>query len=243
MCAGTVKMKVAFMSGDDEPRARVLPLGDATMLDQPLAMFDRAPEPTTRRPRRRALQRVIGSVVLLVVSAVAGAVLFRPSRQGTLDTVIRWSQPVALGPTTAAPTRQPLEAGEPFPPGEPASDTVLLSVTVSPAEAQVFLDGQLLAAGSFTARLPRDGNSHRLAIRAVGFHTKERTVSLRDNAVFDLSLAPLLARRDGGRRPVRRSASPTLVPAPMRRPIERKNPYAEDTGAAPVGDSPTVAGR
>jgi hypothetical protein len=224
MCPSSMKMKVAFKSGEDEPGAKILPLGDATTVD-----------PATQ-PDRRALARVVGvGAALLVVSAVVGAVLFRPRQEAPSATVIRWPR---------------IESPEPPRAAAPEPETVLLSITVSPAHAQVSLDGQPMASGSFTARLPRDGNPHRIEVRAVGYQAKERVVSFLDNAFFDLTLAPLPARRAWTRRLARSSSPPqeraALSPlglTPMRRSIEIKNPYAEDTGAAPVSEMNSIAGR
>ncbi len=161
----------------------------------------------------------------------------------------------ASAPAAPVPPPAPLILAAPAAPAAPAGpETVVVSVTVAPATAQVLIDGQVMPSNPFMTRFPRGTATHRLRAVAPGYQPKERWVSFADNVMLDISLTPLPA--DGPRTPPRRHDPPPVrrppppapppVPAavhhpppaditprpetdkPHRRPIEATDPYAGD---------------
>jgi hypothetical protein len=143
----------------------------------------------------------------------------------------------------------------PVPATPPPIETIMLSVTVSPATSQVMLDGQLMPSNPFLSRFPRSTATHRLRAVAPGYQAKERWVSFADNVMLDISLSPVEVtpsrERDKDRtikRPPAATRKPEAKPSsavhrtaetparpeadkaekPKRRRIEAADPYAED---------------
>jgi hypothetical protein len=128
----------------------------------------------------------------------------------------------------------------PPPAPKPAPETILLSVTVFPAHAQISVDGELVPTNPFVTRLPRSASGHRVRATAAGYQAKEREVPFIDSVVMDLSLAPLPAGERPRRGASRPHAAPPLAqsmptppidvtPEPTKaRPLETVDPYAPD---------------
>jgi hypothetical protein len=238
-------MKVAFTSGPEqasgpsgpgrpihsvgEPGAGIVQLGDKTPLAPPPSVTIVRPRGPGLSPGPGPLVRVVGGLAILLVSALVGAALFGPPDDATAVTA-RGPAPRSVTLPPAPPRNMPNDTV-----AQPARDTVSLSVSVSPAHAQVVIDGTVMPAGPVSARFARDTNLHRIQVRAPGFQTKERLVTFADNVIVDLGLSP---RRSGPaltprRRLERAVASPPGLPpaarSPLHRRIESRNPYAEDT--------------
>jgi hypothetical protein len=62
---------------------------------------------------------------------------------------------------------------------------------VSPADAHVLIDGQLMPSNPFVTRYPRSMTTHRLRAVAPGYEPKERWVTFADNVMLDISLTPI----------------------------------------------------
>jgi hypothetical protein len=204
-----------------------------------LAMLVHAGAPWYLR-HRYPLAAVVGAVLILAAFAMGRT----SSRVAPVDPV---TQPVAVLPSVVPPA--PLAA--------PAVETIMLSVAVSPANAHVLIDGQLMPSNPFLARYPRSTTTHRLRVVAPGYEPKERWVAFSDNVVLDISLtaiqvaeSPWVRNRErehvrgrpsAARRQAALPAAPVLVsPSPFeivprpdeekspRRRIEVTDPYAKD---------------
>jgi serine/threonine protein kinase len=129
--------------------------------------------------------------------------------------------------TSAAPP--PVAVSPPPEPTAPARATVRARIHVTPATAQLALDGKPLGDNPFVGELPRDGAAHLLTASASGYASLSHEVRLDNDVDVDLTLVPLPARPapvlyQPGRR------SPRYVPAPQRpttRPVDDKDPYAK----------------
>src|SRR5207237_6208349 len=78
----------------------------------------------------------------------------------------------AAAPRPAAAAPAPARAPE-----APAPETVVLSVSVVPQNAQFFLDEELMPSNPFLGRFPKSTRTHRLRAVAPGYLPKERLVS------------------------------------------------------------------
>jgi eukaryotic-like serine/threonine-protein kinase len=179
--------------------------------DSSLQEFERAlsVDPLPPRPRSRWLAPVIGTVVLGLGAFGYGA----------------FARPPASAPALAAPPAvviAPVPA-EPPPPPEPARQ-VRLRVDASPAEAQLYLDGQLLGTPPLDRSFVADTRPHELLARASGYADAIQPLQLDGDVIITLSLTPIPAATASpaapstGRRPAapRRHASarPTPETAP-----------------------------
>ncbi len=136
-------------------------------------------------------------------------------------------------------------------------DTILLSISATPASAKIFVDGDAMPTNPFVAHFPRSIVMRRIRVTASGFQSKESLVSFTDNVMLDLSLRSVT--HDSSRKRestpthespyVARFAPPQAAPTPAtplpsysrpsdivprkvsdgphRRPIDARNPYGE----------------
>jgi hypothetical protein len=130
-------------------------------------------------------------------------------------------------PAAAPPPPQTAQVRQPA-----APETILLSVSVVPATAQLSIDDQPIPTNPFVGRLPKGEGWHTVRAVAPGYLPRERLVSFSDNVMIDLTLPPrpaiapppAPARREV-RRPerqiqVRRNdAPPPARPAPVEAPL------------------------
>lgn len=110
------------------------------------------------------------------------------------------------------------------------AETVLLSVSVSPADAQVIVDDEPMPSNPFVTRVPRGVATHRIRATAPGYQTRERVVSFADNVMLDLSLPPAPVRHASAheesarrhepppRHAPRAPSPPPAAPPPVARP-------------------------
>jgi hypothetical protein len=138
-----------------------------------LAMLAHAGAPWYLR-HRYPLAAVAGMMLILTAFAMGRT----SSRVAPAEPV---APPVALLPALAPPA--PLAA--------PSVETIMLSVAVSPANAHVLIDGQLMPSNPFVTRYPRGTTTHRLRAVAPGYESKERWVTFVDNVMLDISLTPI----------------------------------------------------
>ena len=130
------------MSVSDLPRLEYTPSRESGMpaeLAFPEIQIIAAPPPP---PRRSTKLIMLACVVLALVVVVFAS---RGEHAG--------AQPAPLQATTATP----------------ASTTVRLEIVVSPANAELVLDGKSLAANPYVGAVDRDGKVHELVITAPGF--------------------------------------------------------------------------
>jgi hypothetical protein len=144
--------------------------------------------------RNRYTLMAVGGMVLILIAFVTG--LRASSREVPVP-----APPPALAPLPLMVTPVP---AAPAPP-----DTIVLSVTVSPPNAQVMLDGQLMPSNPFLTRFPKSTATHRLRAVAPGYQPKERWVSFADNVMLDISLLPNEITPSRERSPKRRDTPST----------------------------------
>jgi serine/threonine-protein kinase len=233
--------------GDDErlPSLSIAPERPRSSEDEetrdavaaPSASSKREPPPTVStgaRPVRRVRYALVGLAALPVIALAAMFAI----RRAELDP--------AIPPPTAANeqmTAAPVKAEAPAT-SAPEPSTIVLSVTVTPPDAVVTLDGARLPSNPFESQMPRDGAAHKLRVVAEGHLADERLIVFdRDRAVaVDLQeTAPPSTR--GAPRPRRPTSSSTppkpsgspAAPGPdsdlskdaarPRRTIDEKDPY------------------
>jgi hypothetical protein len=219
-----------------------------TTFDDPEDKTPVAPAPTPEMlanagapwySRNRFPLAVGAGMLLILVAFISG--LRASSREAATAVIPPAAPPVPLVVTPA-----------PAPPA--VAETIVLSVTVAPANAQVLIDGQLMPSNPFLTRFPRSTATHRLRAVAPGYQPKERWVSFADNVMLDISLspsdAPASRERSSSKRrdptPARKPAPPAAAPPahratetmvrpdpekpdkPRRRRIESSDPYAGD---------------
>jgi len=132
------------------------------------------------------------------------------------------------GPPTARAIALPSPAASPAPPRE-EPEYVDVSLRVSPATAQITIDGALVLSNPFRARYPKDNQIHRLTASADGYDTKMEDVTFANDVSIDVSLNHRPAPQTF-RQPV------VVAPAPVQnRPPRRSTPASN---SAPLADGP-----
>jgi eukaryotic-like serine/threonine-protein kinase len=162
-----------------------------------------------RQGRDLVMRKAVGSLLIVTVSFFVGVALFGPRQ--------------AVAPRAAAPLAPPR-------PAPVALQDILLTVTVTPAHARFTIDGELAPANPFSARFPRDLDTHAVRATAPGYEPREKLIDFADNVILDLSLSPRPPAPARTLRP-RPAARRGRLPEPAaldRRPIEASNPYAAD---------------
>jgi hypothetical protein len=147
--------------------------------------------------------------------------------------------PAVAAPPAPAPL--PLMVA-PMPATASPPDTMVMSVTVSPPNAQVMLDGQLMPSNPFLTRFPKSTATHRLRAVAPGYQPKERWVSFADNVMLDISLSPNEVtpsrERPARRRDTPPPRKPEVRPAPPPSSASGTAHRAAETPARPEGEKP-----
>jgi hypothetical protein len=208
--------------------------------------------------RWRSLLLASGGLFILVAAFFIGSTLFASSGPGPSASAAAFSPPerstrAPSGVLPLAPLQAPwLESAEeldvaaltatvaataPAPLASP--DTILLSVTVSPASAQVTIGDRSIPSNPFVGRFPKSPKAYRIRAAAPGFQAREREVSFGDDVILDFTLAALPEPPRGTSRrilpPLRRSWAPSLgsLPAPAAvasaslTPVQPSPPLAE----------------
>lgn len=158
--------------------------------------------------------------------------------------------PPSLGPTVTRPSKAteaaPVAAPTPSAPVAPAaaklpSETIKLVVTAEPVEAELSLDGNMLAGHRLNLEVPKDRGIHVVSASAPGYLPFNQQVSFSSDVVLTISL-----RRSRAPAPARavarqaRSVPEARVKPPLSRP-----PAAEARPALEPGmnlESPTTRG-
>jgi serine/threonine protein kinase len=170
-----------------------------------------APDPSRRGARGRGM--LWAAIVLLVFGGGAYFAKQRleaaaVSQAGPPATL---AQPIPAAPVPAAPTR------------------ASVAFHASPAQAKLYLDGELLAANPTTRLLAVDGSTHVLRAEAPGFSDASTEFSPTRDTTLELTLTPLARDAEASgvspRRVVRggRTAAPVAkpevsAPAPVQKP-------------------------
>jgi serine/threonine-protein kinase len=154
-------------------------------------------------------------------------------------------------PSVAVPALTRPEASEtaetltPLPSAQPAADMLELSVRASPTSARIMVDGIAVAENPFRASYPKDGETHRIAVRADGYESKAEDVSLSKDTVVNISLNQRSAART--------STNVALLPAPAPHATKRAAvqptlnvgppPYTQTPIASTGGEVDAAGGR
>jgi eukaryotic-like serine/threonine-protein kinase len=133
------------------------------------------------RAQGRWIYAAAGGLVLLGV--VAALLLPRAAPPPPEDPLLSSKREA---PVVAAPLVRQIAA----PAQNPAPATIVLSVGVAPAGAQLTIDDQPVPSNPFVGRFPRGAEWHRVRATAPGYQTRERLVSFEDNVMIDLTLPP-----------------------------------------------------
>lgn len=170
---------------------------------------------------RSSAAAVLG--VLAVVAVVAGFFVIRP----------RLAPDAAGGsPPTSAGLAPAAVAGSLAVPV--AATVVELVVDVSPENAQVTLDGVVLAAATpYRKRLERDDKPHELEISAPGHETRKETVVLNGNVNLRLALSKVDPRT---------ATAPPVAPGTKKRPGSGAASAEPTTTAAPPATGAPIKG-
>jgi hypothetical protein len=173
--------------------------------------------------RNRYVLLGVGGAALIVIAFVTGLRASSRDLPAPAPPPAPAPMPLMVTPVPAAPT---------------PSDTIVLSVTVSPSNAQVMLDGQLMPSNPFLTRFPKSTATHRLRAVAPGYQAKERWVSFSDNVMLDLSLLPNEItpshERPAKRRDIPVLRKPDSKPSPSSSPATTST--HRDLPARPEGD-------
>jgi hypothetical protein len=105
--------------------------------------------------------------------------------------------------------------------------SVRVRVRVTPAAAELTLDGKRLASNPFSGTLPLDSSDHVLAASAPGYVGVTHNIRLDSDLDVDLTLQPAAPRGTTGTPAVNK---PPGVQPPTRRPlrpVDDKDPYAQ----------------
>jgi serine/threonine protein kinase len=197
--------------------------------------------PLTVPPPQRPMWPFLaaGAVVLLVGSAIVG-MRMTSAKPATAEA------PVASGASVTA-------LG-----GPAAPESVRLTVKVTPATAQLFVDEQEVQGNPYSTSFPRGSGKHLVRAVAPGYATKSELVDLTENMQVGLALEPAAAAPGktvyvpvvkpgsppstaGQPVAVAPTPTPTAEPAPPGktplRPVDTSNPYGRPTGTGRVVDS------
>jgi len=165
----------------------------------------------TKPARTRWLIPLLAGVGGLVLIAVVAAWFVSGRSAGDVPPVVA---PIAVPAQPVAPSdsAEPM-AGSPSSTAGPAlkaaADVITLTLQVTPAKAQVLLDGKELGRGSGSWEFGADEAQHTLEIAAKGWSNASRTISLTQ----DLTLVIGLEREDrSGKEEASAPAEPTPEP-------------------------------
>jgi eukaryotic-like serine/threonine-protein kinase len=217
----TVEEQVKLHAGADEPRPIV------TLVTSPLrarasgARPSGAHEPTPTKlsvdheeapvPARSWSPRLAGAGLAIA----AGALVAVLASRGGEETV-----PAAVASTVAASAT-------------PRDERVSIELSVEPKDALVTLDGAAVASNPFRAKVPADGQTHRIAIRAEGYEPVERIVTFDRDISLSVSLVRVPAAASASARAATAPARARPAPRPSdstdarppTRPIDEKVPF------------------
>jgi hypothetical protein len=193
-----------------------------------------------------------GTVAVVIVGVAVVALAVRGKRTATPTPGGAVAAPVAspAEPPQAQPSSAPTVPAAPSSPRiKAASETIRLGITAEPMEAELSLDGNVLAGHRLNLDVPKDRGIHIVSASAPGYVPFNQQVSFSNDVVLKISLhrTHTLPARQGARarpsqvepsaksnvRPTPVPSSPGLVPgmdleSPLRhnaRTIDDRNPY------------------
>jgi hypothetical protein len=195
------------------PVAALVPL-DRVPVDEPEA-------PGPWQPKTSAV--VITACALVMLVAVMAVLRGTPSPRTPGSTLT-----ISQTPAPAAPA-----------PGVPSSSSSELLVRVTPATAQIMIDGALVPGNPFRGRFP--GGVHQIQAFAPGYEPKVQQASLDTDVVLELSLdrrmrgAPSAATATAGRAPPSSAQGRMPAPGPGARPQPPRLPSSARSTGPVVG--------
>ncbi|MFO0761189.1 MAG: protein kinase [Byssovorax sp.] len=190
-----------------------------------------------------------GPSALFASSATAGGEASGSSGKSGMMVAVALAGCVAIAVGLWLFTRGPAPTGPVSPPSsasgattEAAPKEIELSVSATPPEAKIALDGKVLAGNPYKGKLAADKSKHQLTIEAAGYAPIAKTIDLDSNLELQLALTKLSAAPDktdkpDDKQPIRRPIGGPLPPTdePVRtptkkpqRPIDPTNPYGEN---------------
>jgi hypothetical protein len=90
---------------------------------------------------------------------------------------------------------EPAPAAAPAPAPLERVEQVALRISVLPASAQLFLDGQPLPSNPYSVSLAKSDEHHTIRAEASGYRTIKREISYDEDAIVELSLEPVRSSR------------------------------------------------
>jgi hypothetical protein len=246
----------------DEPEdaAPSLPISDEQAITRRVPESDLiAAHDTFREPPRRAprWQRLLPAAAIGVVIIVGGVVLATRAQRATAPAPALAPQAPAPAPVPT-PVAVPVAAAVPAAPPERAgggAEFIRVEITAEPVEAELSLDGNVVAGHRLNLDVPRDRGIHVVSAAAPGYIPFNQQVSFSRDVVLTISLrrghVPAPARPSAHARPTSsevkpqpevRAPSPPSAPAAAPRfepgmnlegpaarahgkPIDERNPY------------------
>jgi len=117
--------------------------------------------------------------------------------------------------TTPAPAPTPHSTPLPAPPsqGPNAPEVIRLQITAAPVQAELGLDGNVLAGHHLNLEVPKDRGVHVVSASAPGYFPFNQQVSFSNDIVLHISLRRMQGA--GGRQVTRQSPSPVRAVAPI----------------------------
>lgn len=198
----------------------------------PVAQAPEWPKPT--RTWRRFVPLIIALVPVVALSMAW--LLSRPARAPENATAAPAPLRDQVAPPLPVPSAPPLAPTLPAPTaatqGAKAPEVIRLQITVEPVQAEVGLDGNVLAGHRLNLEVPKDRSIHVVSATAPGYFPFNQQVSFSSDVVLNISL--------------RRAHGPVGRPASRQRPsAEAKAPVVGKTipPAPQVESKPQSAGK
>jgi serine/threonine protein kinase len=176
--------------------------------------------PTLHQKRGNRLRlAMFGLVVVGVACAVTFAFLLPEAKPRAAASIDAGVAPKAQA-DSAAISHQPKQVVDQRAVQKPdLAAHIRVTITVSPASAEILLDGKSLGRGRFSGSMRADDKRHELQVKAKDHVTKRRRLRFRGDVVVDLALT----RK--ARRYVRPTKKPGKNPDKKKPTIDEDNPY------------------
>jgi eukaryotic-like serine/threonine-protein kinase len=161
--------------------------------------------PIRRRPPWIVPAIGVGVAALIAIASISG-------REGARDAAAP-----AVRPPSAAPVAAPAPTA-PSPTADPPLSQQQLHVVVTPASAQIEVDGVVVGQGDVQVVRPTVGQSQRMAVRAAGYVTQSVSLDAQTPNLLRVELVrePAKAATPAGSKPrAKPAAAPTPAPAPV----------------------------
>lgn len=177
------------------------------------------PKPTRTWRRFIPLAIAIVPVIALSTAWLLGRSPQAPAK-GTAAPAAGQSSPSLPAPTPGSPTSPPAAAA----PAMKAPEVIRLQITAEPAQAELGLDGNVMAGNQLNLEVPKDRGIHVVSATAPGYFPFNQQVSFSNDVVLRISL--------------RRAHGP--VARPVARPRASAEPKATVVVSKPIPSAPQV---